>query len=95
MKTQSHMLLNAALLLALALLARPAAAANLSYAGTLQDLGPGWRTATRTKQPLDINGDNVLGTDGYYVVNRPPLRPAYVSTATNLTTTYPGNAIRH
>jgi Concanavalin A-like lectin/glucanases superfamily len=64
--------------------------ASVQYAGVQQDLGSGWRTPSVAK-PLDIDEDNVLGSDGYYVVNLPPVLPNYISQATILTNTYPGN----
>src|SRR5215510_8719368 len=59
--------------LALALL--PSAHAVLiTYVGRQIDTGTNWRTAAVNK-PLDLNGDNIVGTDGYQVVNRPALLP--------------------
>ncbi|MGJ8655199.1 MAG: PEP-CTERM sorting domain-containing protein [Akkermansiaceae bacterium] len=43
-----------------------ASAANIITAGSNIDLGPGWRTSTDAKN--DIDGNNVLGTDGYRYV---------------------------
>ncbi|HEX4122237.1 MAG TPA: choice-of-anchor Q domain-containing protein [Verrucomicrobiae bacterium] len=63
---------------------------NIQYAGVQQDLGSGWRTPSVSK-PLDIDGDNILGSDGYYLVNLPPVLPAYISQATILTSTSPGD----
>ena len=77
-------------LLAAAIFVPPASAAVLSYAGTHTNLGSGWRTSAVAK-PLDADADRVLGTDGYHLVNRPPVLPAYVSQTTILTSTYPGN----
>ncbi len=80
----------AGFLLALALV--PAAPATvITYVGRQTDYGPGWRTSAVSK-PLDLNGDNILGTDGYQVVNRPAVLPTYVSSMAILTTTYAGNA---
>ncbi len=67
-----------------------AESAIVPYVGADQDLGHSWRTASVSK-PFDIDGDNVLGTDGYYLVNRPAVLPNYVSQAAILTSTYPGN----
>ena len=67
-----------------------AGASVITYAGSQTDLGPGWRTATVGK-PLDIDGDNVFGTDGYDMVNRPAVTPSYVGSMAILTTTFPGN----
>jgi hypothetical protein len=93
MKTYLACLLRRGVLTALltALLnATPTRAAVISYAGAQTDLGPGWRTPGVSK-PLDIDGDNIIGTDGYDVVNLPPAQPNYVNTMTILTSTYPGN----
>src|SRR5712691_4517148 len=80
----------AGFLLALALV--PAAPATvITYVGRQTDYGPGWRTSAVSK-PLDLNGDNILGTDGYQVVNRPAVLPAYVSSMAILTTVNAGNA---
>jgi len=62
----------------------------LSYAGSQTNLGSDWRTPGVSK-PLDIDGDNVLGTDGYYLVNLTQVLPGYVSAAGILTSTYLGN----
>ena len=42
-------------------------------------------------KPLDLDGDNVFGTDGYDLVNLPASPPKYVDTMAILTSTYPGN----
>ena len=76
--------------LTLALLTPSLRAAFITTAGVQQDLGPGWRTAT-TAKTLDADSDNVFGTDGYHVVKRPAVRPAYVSATAILTGTYLGN----
>ena len=78
-----------ALLAALGI-AAPARAAVITYAGAQTNLGSGWRSPGVSK-PLDIDGDNVLGTDGYDLVNLPASTPSYVSAMAILTTTYPGN----
>jgi len=65
-------------------------AAGVNYAGVQTDLGSGWRTSS-VQKPLDIDGDNVLGTDGYYLVNLPSVLPSYVSQAAILTTTSQGD----
>jgi hypothetical protein len=72
------------------LIATPTRAAVITYAGAQTDLGSGWRTPGVSK-PQDIDGDNILGTDGYDLVNLPAVTPSYVSKMTILTTTYLGN----
>jgi hypothetical protein len=64
--------------------------ASITYVGTQYDLGPGWRTST-TNKPLDIDGNNVLGTDGYNMVNLAEVLPAYVSADQILSSTFPGD----
>src|SRR6266852_1050715 len=64
--------------------------ANQNLIKTLTKLA-GFRNSAVSK-PLDLNGDNILGTDGYQVVNRPAVLPAYVSSMAILTTVYAGNA---
>jgi len=44
-----------------------------------QDLGSGWRTPSIPK-PL-ILMDNILGSDGYYLVNLPAALPAVIQPA--------------
>jgi sugar lactone lactonase YvrE len=93
MKTNLACLLRRGALIALwftLLSAPPTRAAVLTYAGTQTDLGSGWRTPSSFK-PLDLDGDNVLGTDGYHLVNLAPVMPGYVTAAAILTSTYPGN----
>ncbi|HEX4120680.1 MAG TPA: LamG-like jellyroll fold domain-containing protein, partial [Verrucomicrobiae bacterium] len=70
--------------------APPAEGAVLTYAGSQTDLGSGWRTTTVSK-PLDIDDDNVFGTDGYYLVNRPIALPFYADSIVPLTGTSPGD----
>src|SRR6266852_5173779 len=90
LRPRTSRILTAALMLASALV--PAAHATvITYVGRQTDSGPGWRTSAVSK-PLDLNGDNILGTDGYQVVNRPAVLPAYVSSMAILTTVNVGNA---
>lgn len=77
-----------ALLSSLATLAQ---GANVALVGVQQDLGPGWRTPTVLKA-FDPDGDNVLGSDGYHLINLDPVWPSYVTSTEVLTTTSPGNA---
>ena len=51
--------------LASALLCGGTFAQTITTPGSNVDLGPGWRTSTVPKMALE--GNNVLGTDGYYV----------------------------
>lgn len=79
------------MLLAALVNATPTSAADITYAGAMNDFGSHWRTASVSK-PLDLDGDYVLGTDGYFVVNRPAVLPNYVNAMVIITNTYPGNA---
>lgn len=63
---------------------------QVTFAGAQTNLGVGWRTSSQPK-PLDLDGDNVLGSDGYSLVGRTAVLPGYVSLASILTSTYPGN----
>jgi hypothetical protein len=65
--------------------------ASILYVGADQNIGSGWRTASVSK-PHDVDGNNVLGTDGYHLVNLPATLPSYVGSTAILTSTYPGNA---
>ena len=64
--------------------------AVVAHVGNYTDLGAGWRTASPVK-PLDLDGDNIVGTDGYQLINLPPALPAYLASASILSGTYPGN----
>jgi hypothetical protein len=43
-------------------------AATITYVGSQLDIGDGWRTPAVTK-PLDPDGDNIIGSDGYFMFN--------------------------
>ena len=64
-------------------------AASIAYVGTHPDLGGGWRTPAVLK-PLDLDGDYLIGTDGYHLVNLPPVWPSYLSGTEILSSTFPG-----
>jgi hypothetical protein len=68
----------------------PVPPAAVVHAGNHTDLGPGWRSYYPVK-PLNLDGDNILGTDGYHLVNLPPVLPAYLASAVILSGTFPGN----
>ncbi len=86
--TSSDCLLSTALLL---LLAAPIlSGATVTPAGNHTDLGPSWRNPDVAK-PLDLDNNQVLGSDGYHLVNLPASLPSYVSSWTTISTTYPGN----
>ncbi len=69
----------------------PMPPAVITYEGTHQDLGGTWRSSGIAKT-RDVDGDHVLGTDGYQLVNLPPAKPSYFSTMEPLTGSYSGNA---
>ncbi len=75
-----------------AVCATSAQALTITSAGSNVDLGSGWRTASVAKN--DIDGNNVLGSDGYFIVgnNQRTKFPFYL---TNLTdagiSTFGGN----
>jgi hypothetical protein len=56
----------------------------------MNNVQTGWRYIYYGK-PLDLDGDNIFGTEGYDMVNRAPVLPNYVESATILSSTYPGN----
>jgi len=64
----------------------------ITYAGTDFDLGGGWRTSTVPKN--DIDGNNVLGSDGWFVAGGEgsQLTPAYLTSLVANSDSYPGNA---
>jgi hypothetical protein len=72
-------------------IANAARADTITYAGTLFDLGSGWRTASVSKGDFSTTG--VLGEDGYYVVgsNERSEMPDYVSVFTPSSYFYGGN----
>ena len=53
--------------------------ASVTYSGTSQDLGSGWRTSTVSK--IDIDPNDVLGSDGWYVAGNSgsELVPTYIT----------------
>lgn len=65
--------------------------ATVTFSGSLLDLGPSWRNPDVAK-PLDLDNNQVLGSDGYHLVNLPPVHPSYVAGSTILSSTDPGNA---
>lgn len=79
----------AASLFLLAVLLSSVHAANISFVGFQTDFGSNWRKPSVGK-PLDPDPDNIIGTDGYHFVNRPPLWPSYLTGTEILTSTFPG-----
>lgn len=84
---------------ALAVVALPAMAASagataITYAGSLIDLGSGWRTSSVSKGAFDLGGTNVLGTNGYDTIgsNGHLLLPDYLSTIAANSSVYGGNS---
>ncbi len=75
----------------LSLCAASLQAAVINYVGTQTDLGPHWRISS-TAKPLDIDNNNVLGADGYDVINLTAVLPGYVSQMTILSSTTGGDA---
>ena len=72
---------------ALALMAGSANAATVSYVdfqseieGEFDTPNEGWRNTSPTKT-YDIDGDNILGTDGYWNPSNGTVLPAYVASA--------------
>lgn len=53
--------------------------ASVTYAGTTLDLGSGWRTSTVSK--IDIDPNDVLGSDGWYVAGNSgsEMLPSYLT----------------
>ncbi len=64
--------------------------ATVTHSGNLTDLGSSWRNPDVSK-PLDLDNNQVLGSDGYHLVNLPPVRPSYVAESTILSSTFAGN----
>jgi hypothetical protein len=65
--------------------------ASVIYSGTDQDLGSGWRTSTVPKN--DIDGNNVLGSDGWFVAggSGSAALPGYLTSLTPNSSVFPGN----
>ena len=80
------------LLLSVLCLTVRASASTISYAGSAIDLGSGWRTAT-VEDTLDIDGNNVLGSDGWYVEGAQGSfeQPSYIDDVVLNSSVYPGN----
>jgi hypothetical protein len=66
-------------------------ASSITYVGSDVDLGSGWRTSTVLKD--DIDGNNVLGSDGWYVAggSGSQMLPAYITSLVPNSSVYPGN----
>jgi hypothetical protein len=62
--------------------------------GVLMDLGSGWRTSSVSKAALALDGNGVLGNDGYWTFgsNGKTLKPAYISTVSIANSVYGGNS---
>lgn len=73
--------------LLLAILSPTARAAVITYAGLHEnveshadDPAVGWRNAASPAKPLDLDGDNIYGSDGYTLFGRPyEALPSYVT----------------
>ena len=64
-----------------------------NYIGTSWDVGSGWRTASVSK--LDIDGNNILGSDGWYCFGGSPTSsqvPGYINAWTATGSIYAGNS---
>jgi len=66
--------------------------AGTSFFGAQTDVGGGWRTAAQTKT-CDIDGNNILGTDGYWLVgdNGSQSIPTYTNNWVQTGSIYGGN----
>jgi hypothetical protein len=66
-------------------------ASSITYVGSDVDLGSGWRTSTVPKSDIDRN--NVLGSDGWYVAggSGSQMLPAYIASLVSNSSVYPGN----
>lgn len=62
--------------------------------GSLMDLGAGWRTSSISKDGLDLDGNGVLGNDGYWTfgANASTLKPSYIGSVTITGSVYGGNS---
>ena len=90
-----HALRIAALVVvALPTLAASGRATTITYAGSLLDLGAGWRTDTVSKGKFGLNGSNVLGNDGYQLfgTNLAAVVPGYLTMSVK-TTNYNAAAV--
>jgi hypothetical protein len=81
------------LIVAVSIFAVTGSAGTISYSNTDFDLGGGWRTSSVAK-PLDINGNNVLGSDGWYVAggSGSSSYPSYIANVSLNPSIFSGNA---
>ncbi len=84
----------ALVVVALPTLAASGRATTITYAGSLLDLGAGWRTDTVSKGKFGLNGSNVLGNDGYQLfgTNLAAVVPGYLTMSVK-TTSYNAAAV--
>jgi|GEM_PF-1380478 len=65
------------------------ASPGVAYVGLQADMGAGWRTAS-TAKTYDIDGNNVLGSNGWWLPNYTLSSPSYITSFAN-NSYYPGN----
>ncbi|MCY2941407.1 MAG: tandem-95 repeat protein, partial [Planctomycetota bacterium] len=65
------------------------ASPGIAYVGLQADMGAGWRTAS-TPKTYDIDGNNVLGSNGWWLPNYTLSSPSYITSFAN-NSYYPGN----
>ena len=58
------------------------ASPGIAYVGLQADLGAGWRTAS-TPKTYDIDGNNVLGSNGWWLPNYTLSSPSYITSFAN------------
>jgi hypothetical protein len=84
-------LLRASMLCGIVLACSRTGFASVTYAGTSLDLGSGWRTSTVSK--IDIDPNDVLGSDGWYVAGNSgsELLPTYITSLVPNGSVFGGN----
>ena len=81
--------------LAIGIIGPANAVPTITTPGSLMDLGAAWRTGSVSKDGLDLDGNGVLGNDGYWTfgANASALQPSYISGVAIAASVYAGNGL--
>ena len=66
-------------------------AGTVTFAAAQLDLGSGWRTNSMTKI-IDLDGNNILGTDGWFLPDVRNITPTYLTGVVSNPSYYVGNS---